>query len=136
MANENNVYFEPDFSIENATNLVNNYRFDEKKTKKTDDKLRTSANKLINSISEIHDNIESLKLTRNKLYSTLLSGYVGYHYLKRINDECKDLKRSTALYNTIGQLKPNSLYDTLSIDAIRNSFERNSLCGKHMLYIF
>lgn len=114
MANENNVYFEPDFSIENAANLVNNYRFDEKKAKKTDDKLRTSANKLISSISEIHDNIESLKLTRNKLYSTLLSGYVGYHYLKRINDECKDLKRSTALYNTIGQLKPNSLYDTLS----------------------
>lgn len=114
MANENNVYFEPDFSIENAANLVNNYRFDKKKAAKTEDKLRVSADKLISSVSEIHDNIENLKLTKNKLYSTLLSGYVGYHYLKRINDECKNLKHSTELYNNIGQIKPNSLYATLS----------------------
>ena len=99
MANENIQNFNPETSIRNAAELVNNYQHGgiENTMKKKKDSLADSSALISETIADLRKRIESVKLLRNQLYSGLISGYTGYYYLKKLNDERREMKTSAEM---------------------------------------
>ena len=103
MANENIQNFNPETSIRNAAELVNNYQHGgiETTMKKKKDSLADSSALISETIADLRKRIESVKLLRNQLYSGLMSGYTGYYYLTKLNDECREMKASAEMYENL-----------------------------------
>lgn len=116
MANENIQNFNPETSIRNAAELVNNYQHGgfETTMKKKKGSLDDSSALISETIADLHKRIESVKLLRNQLYSGLISGYTGYYYLKKLNAECREMKASAEMYENLSKTNFTSLYDKLS----------------------
>lgn len=121
MANENIQNFNPETSIRNAAELVNNYQHGgfETTMKKKKGSLDDSSALISETIADLHKRIESVKLLRNQLYSGLISGYTGYYYLKKLNDECREMKASAEMYENLSKTNFTSLYDKLSNAAVQ-----------------
>lgn len=114
MANENIQNFNPETSIRNAAELVNNYQHGGFAPTMKKGSLAVSSALISETITGLHKRIESVKLLRNQLYSGLISGYTGYYYLKKLNDECREMKTSAEMYENLSKTNFTSLYDKLS----------------------
>ena len=114
MANENIQNFNPETSIRNAAELVNNYQHGGFAPTMKKGSLAVSSALISETITDLHKRIESVKLLRNQLYSVLISGYTGYYYLKKLNDECREMKSSAEMYENLSKADFTSLYDKLS----------------------
>ena len=114
MANENIQNFNPETSIRNAAELVNNYQHGGIAPTLNKGYLAVSSALISETIEDLHKRIEYAKLLRNQLYSGLISGYTGYYYLKKLNDECREMKASAEMYENLSKTNFTSLYDKLS----------------------
>lgn len=114
MANENIQNFNPETSIRNAAELVNNYQHGGIAPTLNKGYLAVSSALISETIEDLHKKIEYAKSLRNQLYSGLISGYTGYYYLKKLNDECREMKASAEIYENLSKTNFTSLYDKLS----------------------
>ena len=118
MANENIQNFNPETSIRNAAELVNNYQHGGIAPTLNKGYLAVSSALISETIEDLHKRIEYAKSLRNQLYSGLISGYTGYYYLKKLNDECREMKASAEMYENLSKTNFTSLYDKLSNAAV------------------